>query len=307
MTTVHLYTDQGRKPKPKEQIQQEMAIIIGNGGRYFAWDNPTQESGLVEEQHQFMGKVVALFLRDRQKWCMFSKRLADVSLLHSAANHYAMNRNNTRVFIPKPDYLQVVTESLNQLHLNYEFVTDHHMLNQKINTTLLVVNDMVSLPDSVCNAIQQYVENGGSLLITGNSLTLPGLKEISGLSVISKSSEKKNLTIAIMNDNYHFMHHIHNAKTESAHTIIKVQDKNGRVYSFLTEHTVGKGKVYGLTIPISEVGEIPYMVLDDLFKRILPENNRMFVSDISTDTELCLRQKKNNILFMKLTNRRETV
>jgi len=54
-------------PKPRGQIEQEMAIIIANGGRYFAWDTATPESGLVPERFDFMAEVVGPFLRARNR------------------------------------------------------------------------------------------------------------------------------------------------------------------------------------------------------------------------------------------------
>lgn len=67
MTSV-FYRDQKRDfhLKPREQMEQELAIIVANGGRHNTWDNPTLGSGLVAERMRFVGEVVAPFLRARR-------------------------------------------------------------------------------------------------------------------------------------------------------------------------------------------------------------------------------------------------
>ena len=59
-----------------------MAIIIAHGGRFFAWDNPTPESGLLAPRYEMMARVVTPFLRTRQAGCLGSRALPDISLFH---------------------------------------------------------------------------------------------------------------------------------------------------------------------------------------------------------------------------------
>jgi hypothetical protein len=67
-------------PKPPVQIQQEMAIVVANGGRFNVWDSPTAESGLSAERHEFLAEHVAPWLAARKQWCLGSTRQPDVSL-----------------------------------------------------------------------------------------------------------------------------------------------------------------------------------------------------------------------------------
>ena len=93
-------------PKPPVQLQQEMAIVVANGGRFWVWDNPTPESGLVAARHEYLAQHVKPWLEQRRRWCLGTRRLPDVSLLNASETHYAVtdamgpvcfNRRNNRI------------------------------------------------------------------------------------------------------------------------------------------------------------------------------------------------------------------
>ncbi len=103
MTCVFYVDRQGPHLKPRVQLEQEMAIILAHGGRYFAWDSPSREGGLIAPHYEMMARVITPFLRARQTWCLGSHRLPDVSLFHGAAFALHPERPEPRgVSTPEP-------------------------------------------------------------------------------------------------------------------------------------------------------------------------------------------------------------
>lgn len=175
MTTVFFQTAQGSRSKPRLQLEQELAIIISHGGRYFAWDNPTPESGLRPERYELMAQVVAPFLRARQVWCLGSRALPEVSLFHGAAAHYAETAVNPAAFPRQNPPLLAALEGLRHLHLAPELISDRRLAAGDIRGRLFVLEDSAVLTDRNRRALRVWVEQGGRLLLTGRAIAAAGL------------------------------------------------------------------------------------------------------------------------------------
>lgn len=170
MPTVYYNDSQGAHPKPRLQVEQELGIIIAHGGRYFAWDNPTPGSALVEERFEMMARVVSPFLRSRQPWCLGSRALPDIALFHGAASHYAQNASSPAAFPGKNPTLLAACEGLRRLHLSPEMISDRRLECGDIRGRLLLLEDDVGLTEANRRALHRYVANGGRLLLTGKAV-----------------------------------------------------------------------------------------------------------------------------------------
>ncbi|MBM4092711.1 MAG: hypothetical protein FJ276_25375 [Planctomycetes bacterium] len=182
MTTVFVRDKDRRLPKPTPQIQQEMGLILAHGGRYFAWDTPTDGSGLVAERQEMLGKVVAPFLRSRQAWCLDSRRLPDVSLFHGAAAHYAASVDNAAVFPRQNPPLLAACDGLRRLHLTPEMVSDRRLDEGDVRGRLLILEDTAELTEVNRQALRRYVEGGGRVLLTGRAIATARLVEVGNKS-----------------------------------------------------------------------------------------------------------------------------
>lgn len=169
MTTVHYWDSSGQHNKPAHQLEQEMAIIISHGGRYFAWDNPTPESGLKPERYELMARVVAPFLRARQPWCLNSHAAPDISLFHGAAAHYAASANSPAAFPRQNPSLLAACDGLRRLHLTPEMVSDRRLEQGDIRGRLLLLEDTAVLTETNRRALRRHVEKGGRVLLTGQA------------------------------------------------------------------------------------------------------------------------------------------
>jgi len=182
MTTIFVHDKGRRLPKPTPQIQQEMGLILAHGGRYFAWDTPTDGSGLIAERQEMLGKVVAPFLRSRQAWCLESRRLPDVSLFHGAAAHYAAGVGNAAVFPRQNPPLLHACEGLRRLHLSPEMVSDRRLEKGDVRGRLLILEDTAELTEANRQALRRHVEGGGRVLLTGRAISAAQLMEVGGKS-----------------------------------------------------------------------------------------------------------------------------
>jgi hypothetical protein len=177
MTTVFYHGAHGAQLKPRWQLEQEMAIIIAHGGRFFAWDNPTPGSGLLAPRYEMMARVVTPFLRARQTYCLGSRALPDVSLFHGAAAHYAHSAASPAAFPRQNPPLLAACEALRRLHLSPEMLSDRRLEQGNIRGRLLVLEDTPVLTDANRRALRRYVENGGRVLLTGKAVSAAQLTD----------------------------------------------------------------------------------------------------------------------------------
>jgi hypothetical protein len=283
-------------PKPRPQMEQEMAIIIANGGRYFAWDNPTPESGLMPERQEFLGRVVAPFLRARQRWCLGSKRLPDASLLHSAASHYAATAHLTSCF-PRTnnDRINGATAALAGLHLNYEIIPDWRLHEQDIRSPLLIVEHPAALEDRTADDLIQYVQAGGTLLMTGMGATLnKRLRDVLGIADCVGPGQPEQLVMRIGDATSSFKHFLYRVNLSAATPIMDVKNTQGKKHPIMTRNRFGRGLGFYVAIPLLSRHKgctVPPDLLQFVFDRTLPSNKRRITTNAPDTVEVVLRQK----------------
>lgn len=186
MTTVFYLDSKGAQPKPRVQLEQEMGLIIAHGGRYFAWDDPTPESGLVAERYELMARVVTPFLRARQPWCLGSRAEPDVALFQGAAAQYAQGVESPSAFPRCNPPLLAACEGLRRKHLSPEMISDQRLELGEIRGRLLVLEDTCELTDANRIALRRHVENGGRVLLTGRAVAAAQLTNASPSEGLSR-------------------------------------------------------------------------------------------------------------------------
>ncbi len=283
-------------PKPPVQIEQEMAIIVANGGRYFAWDNPTPESGLVPERLEFLGRVVAPFLRARQPWCLGSKRLPDASLLHSAAAHYAVTESATTSFTKRDNRIDGAADTLPRLHLNYEMLPDWRLQSQDVRSRLVIVEHPKRLASKTVDALVDYVQGGGRLLMTGMGLGLDErLEKVFGIAGFTGPEGAEPLVFGDGAGSARFDHWLFRLEPSSATPLLQVQDAQGTTHPVLTESRFGQGTAYYVPLPLlTRHGKnvVPDSLFEAVFGRVLPEGERLLTTDAPDTVEVVLREQE---------------
>jgi len=297
INTFHRPNAKMMLPKPREQIEQEMAVIIANGGRYFAWDTPTPQSGLVPERHEFLGKIVAPYLRARQQWCMGTKRIPDVSLLHSAAAHYAATDSHGSAFASPDNRIDGAIDYLTRLHLNYEMIPDWRLQNQDIRSRLLVVEHPKVLTNTTIENLVKYVRNGGNLLLTGMGLTRDKrIRQLCGITDLKGSQGPEQISVRIDNSLTTFNHWLYRVKPSTAQTLLFAQDTNGKTHPILTKNSFGKGQAFYAALPLMAIHKdniVPIEFVRQVFQHATPLSDRYIYAAAPESVEIVLRQKEN--------------
>jgi hypothetical protein len=162
----------GRKLKSAVQIEQEMAIIIANGGRYSAWDVPTRAGAPVAENQRLLAERVAPFLRSRQPWCQSTRRVPEIGLLHSYTDFYAETARDPRPYADLRERKRTfrATDALWRARLNYEMVSSARLERGSFGCRVLIVDDPVELASFEIEALERFVSRGGTLGVTGSRL-----------------------------------------------------------------------------------------------------------------------------------------
>ena len=287
------------RPKPRPQIEREMAIIIANGGRFNAWDNPTPESGLVPERFEFMSEVMTPFLRSRQPWCEKTERLADVSLLHSAAIHYAVTESAGTSFTKRNNRLDGASWLLPKLHLNYEMMPDWRLGSGDVGSPLVIVEHPKGMKKKTADDLLKYVREGGSLLLTGMGITQDKrFADLFGVKVLSGPKGPEDLAVDCDGAAHEFDHWLFKIEATAAETLLNVRGADGENYPLLTRYGLGEGQLYNVTLPLlTSHGKqaVPAPVLEEIFElvlsRRLPSSRRLLDTDAPETVEVVLRRQ----------------
>jgi hypothetical protein len=303
MTTVHLGDSdgKGRQPKPKGQIEQEMATILANGGRYNSWDNPDSKSAISEKMGKHLRDVVSPFLRARQPWILQTKRLPDISFLYSATSHYAATDTLPNAF-QNGGYMVPVTNKIWEAGLNYEMLPEYKLTEGTIQSKLILVENPAALSESNIKALRKFAESGGTILVTGRGILSENLPELLGIAKPESPLIETDLHVISNKQAYDFKHQLYRVQPREAQILLKAKDSKGLEYSLLTTCRVGKGKAMALLVPLlsEEKGKpykLPAALIKEILEKAIPSEQRLLVSNTPSHVETVLRKKNNQHIF----------
>jgi len=283
-------------PKPPVQLQQEMAVIVANGGRYFVWDSPTPESGLVAERFEYLGRVVAPFLRVRQPWCRETRRAPDVSLLHDAVSHYAATERDSAAFPRKNNRIEGAAVRLPRLHLNYEMLPDWRLHTGDVRSRLVVVEHPPALAPTTVEALLRWVAGGGRLLLTGEGIACDDrLRAGVGAGKVEAADRPEPLTVDFRGEAIRVQpHQIFRLQLDTATVLLEATEARHRPIPLLTRNTYGQGEVFYAAVPLlSEYpnAQVPEAIARSVFDLALPPEQRFVTTDAPATVEVVLRKR----------------
>jgi hypothetical protein len=304
-------------PKPPVQIQQEMAIVVANGGRFNVWDSPTPESGLTPMRHEFLAEHVAPWLAARKAWCLGSTRLPDVSLLNASTAHYAVTDAAGPVcFSRRDNRIEGAADLLPRLHLNYEMVGDWRLHEQDVRSPLLVVEHVKRLTQRDVNALVEFVRDGGRVLLSAMGINHGRghpLHEVFGVTNIVGPKSAERLIAEADAATHTFAHHLFRVDLTTAETRIEVKDASGRRCPLLTSNRFGEGEAYYFATPMLTAhgnNAVPPELLHKVFRIVAPPENRHVTVEAPESVEIVLRKQAAALvlhLVNMATGKRETV
>ncbi len=298
MTTCFVQMGEaGRQPKPRGQIEQEMAIIVANGGRYHAWDNPTSGgSGLSREHMEALARDVAPFLRARRGWCL-GERVPSVSLLLSRASHYAATRSSDTCF---PDAMRHpawrgLSETCRQSHLDYEAISSDQLARGEIRTGAIIAEDAAALSDADVEGLRAFVARGGTLMLTGNGVRAGNLGDLFGLQA-GEISEIEEWSAVLGGQTLALRSRFERAAPLAGTEILLAgRDANGATHPLVTRRPIGRGEAIAILFPAFTPAAgltVPDALRAWLLEQARPQMARAVQSiDAPATLELVLRRK----------------
>jgi hypothetical protein len=152
--------------KPAEQLMQEAAVVLMQGGGFQIYHAPTR-SGYIVEPIIAQEEKVAAFCRARQAVSHKSTSVAQVALLLSNESY---GDSSDAVFSPGGDdytELEGALHALLNLHYSVDILAEHQLQPRLRDFPLIVVPDSHKLTEDFRRALTAYVEQGGSLLLLG--------------------------------------------------------------------------------------------------------------------------------------------
>ena len=152
--------------KPAEHLMQEASVVLMQGGGFQIYHTPTR-SGFIVEPVIAQEEAVASFCRARQAASHKSTSIPQVALLLSSESFWD---KSDAVFAPWGDVfldLEGALHALLNLHYSVDVLAEHQLRPRLNEFPLVVIPDSHKLTGEFRQALTEYVEQGGSLLLLG--------------------------------------------------------------------------------------------------------------------------------------------
>jgi hypothetical protein len=153
--------------KPAIHLCQEVSEVVALGGAVMIYDTP-QRSGPLTDWHQDTLAEVAAFCRSRKELCFKTETVPQAAILHLSEHLYAENQplyNSSKA----AEAIEGALHALLETHRSTDILTEDAAIDRMPNYLLLVVPERTRPSAHIRTALKEYVEKGGTLLLTGAS------------------------------------------------------------------------------------------------------------------------------------------
>ena len=218
--------------------------------------------------------------------------MADVSLLHSAAIHYATTETAATSFTKRNNRIDGATQRLPTLHLNYEMLPDWRLAAGDVGSPLVIVEHPKGLTSETADRLLELVRQGGSLLLTGMGIGQDKrFADLFGVQVVSSAAGPEKLTASVDGTAHDFDHWLFKLEASTADVLLEVTAADGKKYPLLTGSDLGPGRLYYVPLPLlTNHGNqaVPQPVLEGIFEQVLPSSQRLLDTDAPETVEVVL-------------------
>lgn len=153
--------------KTAEQLKQEAAIVLMQGGGFQVYYKPTRSGYVPEEIGEIAGEV-ADFCRARKAVSFRSTSVPQVALLFSTET---MWEECQTPYDPEPahlfDELHGALHALLELHYSVDVLSEHQLLPRLDTFPLVVIAHATRLEAPMRERLVEYVDEGGALMLLG--------------------------------------------------------------------------------------------------------------------------------------------
>jgi len=156
---------QGWTFKATPHLCQEVSVVLTQGGSVFIYNTP-QRSGRLTRWHQELLWQVAAFCRKRQEYCLTTQTVPQVALLHSESSYY-MHNDPLFHFAAANQAMEGALHALLESGYSVDILNERALLERLGAYKAVVVAEQEHVPNTVKEALGEYVRRGGRLLISG--------------------------------------------------------------------------------------------------------------------------------------------
>jgi len=155
--------------KTADALCQEAGVVMACGGAFMIYDTPNRSGTLVDWHMNELAKVAA-FCRARQPYCQNTTAVPQIVLLHSPDHYYAHNSplfNLSHATDPIEGALHALLEN------NYavEIRNTEDLFSRLESYPMVVISEQDNLRPELIPQLIAYVNQGGHLIVCGNSQT----------------------------------------------------------------------------------------------------------------------------------------
>ena len=160
------YNSYGSVTKSAEQLMQEAASVITQGGGYQVYMVQNSDGSVVRCRNNTYRRL-GNFMHPRR--LLYGKQpISQVALFHSAVSRYEETADDTCVYNPPGRCASL--KGLMHAVLDSGYTADivlEHQLERLQNYEAVLVPEWKALPETSIQALKQYAENGGTLIVCG--------------------------------------------------------------------------------------------------------------------------------------------
>ncbi len=151
--------------KTATHLCQEVSTVLAQGGAVFIYNQP-QRSGRITEWHQDILAEVAQFCRARQHYSHKTNTMPQVAVLHSETSYYKHN-DPLYNFATANQPMEGAMFALLENGYSVDIMNEATLLRVMDDYPMVVIPEAAHVPDTVKQALVEYVRRGGRALITG--------------------------------------------------------------------------------------------------------------------------------------------
>jgi len=156
-------TRNGSRQKSAIHLQREAAVVMAQGGGFQPYYTQRRD-GSVPDHYLPVIADVAKFCRARQAFCQGATPVPQIALLYSTASHY---REINNLFGRDLSRLNGTLQALIESQQTVDVVSEHSLKGRMSDYPLIVVAECDYLEPDFKKELNDYVQQGGNLLIVG--------------------------------------------------------------------------------------------------------------------------------------------
>lgn len=152
-------------PKSLDQLAQEGAVALANGGRWSVWVRTYSDDALPEQEHQAVAGAAA-FAREVAPWSVGTRSAAYVAVLHTETTHQAVGNG---LYDPGPslDRIRGAHQMLVELHHPHDIVGARAFMEDAARYRVAILPEQIEISSELEEFLVDWVRQGGRLIASG--------------------------------------------------------------------------------------------------------------------------------------------